>query len=378
MRPWAAVLVFAASGCGDDDSTADAGQEFIDDGGADGEADGEEAPDGEAVEGDAVEEATEDGAAGCEQRFWIWDLSVMPPRDAQICASRRGEGANAHVWVQDEEWGVTVVPEDVAEILHRWDVATPAESVAPDQGIFAILTGIFGDPPDVFDGDPKIHIFLYGMGAYGASEFDGYFRSTDQTGDRTSNRREMIHINTRTRRHVAEAYMIGVMAHEFHHLLQWGLDAGEETWLSESFAELAMLLTGYFTDLPAAYAWVRRPSAPLIVFDAFAPVDYGAAFLFGAYLRDRLSTDGVADLVADRRRGAASVHAAVQLVDPGALFVEFLADFAAAVLLDDETIGDGRYGFLDLDLPAAGATSVAFPAAARTIVVPAGGIVLAR
>ena len=377
-----AASVLAVGGCGDDDSGTDVTdtnedmEEVLDAADADADGDLDEGADADA-DGDVGD--VEDEATGvCEVEFWIWDLGVMPPRDTQICASKRGEGEHAHVWVEDEQWGPTVDQLGVDEILRRWDVETPAESVAPDQGIFEILTGVFGEPPDVFDEDPKINILLYGMEPFGTTEFDGYFRSTDMTAGSTSNRREMIHINTLTGRFISSPYMIGVMAHEFHHMLQWRLDAEEETWLSESFSELAMILTGYLTDLPAANSWSRNPRDPLLVDGVGNPVNYGAAFLFGAYLYDRLSAAGVADLVADTADGAASVETAVRRVEADATFVGFFAEFAAAILVDDESLGDGRYGFLLVDPSKPTPAAVGFPAESVPVTVPAGGVAYAR
>jgi hypothetical protein len=385
-RWWLGVgtaVVLAAAGCGDDDADSDVAdtledtEEVLD--AADADADGDAGETDVGADGDGdVADAPDEATGVCEVEFWIWDLGVMPPRDTQICASKRGEGEHAHVWVEDEQWGPTVDQLGVDEILRRWDEETPAESVAPDQGIFEILTGIFGEPPDEFDGDAKIHILLYGMEPFGTTEFDGYFRSTDMTGASTSNRREMIHINTLTGRFISSPYMIGVMAHEFHHMLQWRLDAEEETWLSESFSELAMVVTGYLTDLPAANAWSRNPRAPLLVDGVGNPVDYGAAFLFGAYLYDRLSAAGVAELVADPADGAASVETAVRRLETDATFVGFFAEFATALLVDDESLGDGRYGFLLVDPAKPTPTAVGFPAAAAELTVPAGGVAYGR
>ena len=288
----------------------------------------------------------------------------MPPRDAQICCSLRGDGEHTYVWVEDEQWGPTVDSSGVDEILRRWNVETPPESSAPDQGIFEILTGIFGAPPDEFDADPKIYILLYGMEGFGGYTFDGYFRSDDMTAGAASNRHEMIHINSMTSRPVASPYMIGVMAHEFHHMLQWGYDPSEQAWLSESFAETAMLLTGYFTDLPAANAWARNPTNALIASGASDPVDYGAAFLFGAYLLDRFSAAGLADLVADAAHGTLSVGNAAAALDPDLGFVGFFAEFAVALLLDDESVDDGRYAFLTLDPPTVRSPSPKSPSTA--------------
>ncbi|MBI5502647.1 MAG: hypothetical protein HY907_20545 [Deltaproteobacteria bacterium] len=378
---WWVVVALLAAGCGDDDGGADVGDE---DGGMDveeevamdAEADGDGELDVEEAEAEAEAEA--DGGGVCEQEFWIWDLSVMPPRDTQICCSLRGEGEHEHVWVEDEQWGPTVDSSGVDEIVRRWDVETPDGSIDPSQGIFEILTGVFGDPPDAFDGDPKIYILLYGMEPFGSSEFDGYFRSDDQTGSATSNRHEMIHINSMTSRAVASPYMIGVMAHEFHHMLQWGRDPAEEAWLSESMAETAMLLTGYLSDVPAANAWARNPTNPLIASGASDPVDYGAAFLFGAYLLDRLSPAGLRQLVEDTAHGMVAVGNAAGSLEAGLTGVGFLAEFATALLIDDETVGDGRYAFLTLDPPGPATTTVAFPAAAVPVTVPGGGVKFAN
>ncbi|MBI5486099.1 MAG: hypothetical protein HY905_02065 [Deltaproteobacteria bacterium] len=381
---WWAVVVLLAAGCGDDDNATDVGGE---DGGmdveeaegaADADADGDLDVE-EVEEADAEAEAEADGGGVCEQEFWIWDLSVMPPRDTQICCSLHGEGEHEHVWVEDEQWGPTVDSSGVDEILRRWDVETPDGSVDPTKGIFEILTGIFGDPPDAFDGDAKIYILLYGMEPFGSSEFDGYFRSDDQTTTAHSNRHEMIHINSMTSRAVASPYMIGVMAHEFHHMLQWRYDPTEEAWLSESMAETAMLLTGYLTDVPAANSWARNPTNPLIASGASDPVDYGAAFLFGAYLIDRLSPAGLRQMVEDPAHGMVAVGSAAGSLEAGLTGVGFLAEFATALLIDDETASaDGRYAFLALDPPTPATTTIAFPAAASPVTVPGGGVKFAN
>jgi hypothetical protein len=378
---WGALCVLFSFGCGDDDSGGDVAEDVdaadIEETADGADADADADADAEA-EADVDLDVAEDGSGVCEREFWIWDLAVMPPVDRQICCSLRGEGVNEHVWVEDAQWNASVDDMGVAEIVRRWDVETPAGSVAPDQGIFQILTGIFGNPPDAFDADPAIYILLYGIPPYGSFEFDGYFRATDQTTDPTSNRHEMIHINSLAGRRVASTYMLGVMAHEFHHMLQWRYDETEESWLSESFAETAMLLTGYLSDAATANGWARNPTAPLIVDGVGNPVDYGAAFLFGAYLLDRLSAAGLADLVADPAHGTASVAAAAQRLEPDATFSDFFADFAMTVALDDETIGDGRYGFLTLDPATATGTPLAFPATLAELTVPAGGIKVAN
>ena len=129
----AVCVVFSTACSSDGGSDADAGT----DGGGDTDTDTD-------TDTDADFECTED------DNWWIWDLSVMPPEDAQICAHVRGTGENVYVLVEFDAWGNTVDQEDVDTLIAAWDDATPSDS---STGIFDQVTGLFGDPPDEFDED---------------------------------------------------------------------------------------------------------------------------------------------------------------------------------------------------------------------------------
>jgi hypothetical protein len=138
-------------------------------------------------------------------------------------------------------------------------------------------------------------------------------------------------------------YMLSVQAHEFQHLIQWGLDADEEPWLNESMSELAMAVTGFGADEAWVNSWLSSPAAPLM--SNGPSYDYGVFMLFGAYLYDRFGAAFVTELVKDPANGRASLDTALAALNEPLSFEELGADLALAVLAQDTVYDNGRYGF---------------------------------
>ena len=336
-----AAALLGAVACGDDDAGGgDGGADTDTDSDADSDADG--GADG----GDTDIECTD------ADMYWIWDLSSMPPTDTQVCAHIRGEGANVHVLVADAAWGSTVDQAKVDALIAAWDDATPAD---PSHGIYSIVTGAFGDPPDVFDGDPKIWLFLYEMAGFEGYTFDGYFKVDDELDGATSNHHEMLHINSLNNAPDGD-YSLSVQAHEFQHLIHWGADSGETAWVNESMSELAMVLTGFGADEAWVTSWLNDPSAALM---AGGPdYDYGVLLLFGDYLYERFGGEFVRALVADTGHGVAPIEAMLGARDTPTTFADLLGDLALAIAANDPDLGDGRYGFELIDIQAPDAASL--------------------
>jgi hypothetical protein len=347
---WAVMAAFAltAAACGDDgDGDSDAG--------ADSDSDGDAGADG----GD-TEECTD------ADMYWIWDLSGMPPTDTQVCAHLRGEGANVHVLVADDAWGSTVDQGMVDNLIAAWDDATPAD---PSRGIFAIETAAFGQPPDVFDDDPKIWLFLYEMAGFQGYTFDGYFKVDDELDGATSNRHEMLHINSLDNPPDGD-YSLSVQAHELQHLIHWGEDAGEAAWVNESLSELAMVLTGFGSDESWVSSWLNDPADPLMA--AGPDYNYGVLLLFGDYLYERLGAEFVTALVADPAHGSAAIEAMLGDLGTPMAFADLLGDLGLAIAANDAALGDGEFGFdlVDIGAPAGEALSAA---QAATVTAAANG-----
>ena len=108
----------------------------------------------------------------------------------------------------------------------------------------------FGTIPDVHDNDPKLIVFYSALQNYNGSSFDGYFSIYNQMTDsqaqmynQRSNECEMIYMTCHPL-DPSSYQRISVLSHELQHLIHWGADADEETWVDEGAAEYAMHLFG--------------------------------------------------------------------------------------------------------------------------------------
>lgn len=274
---------------------------------------------------------------GDSRQFWTYDLSVMPPKNKAIQATCRAVGLNVAVWVGDNEWGSTVYQADVDSVMESMETTTPLGNAG---GVFGNNTTLFGMPPAVNEGDPALTILIYDIPGYQGNVFDGYFRAEDLSAFNAqcetspmiycSNELAMIHVAAND---VGSDYMAGVIAHEFEHLIHYGQDMGEDPWLDESLAELAMIHAGYTDPNNLAY-FLSHPESSLVV---EPPVDYGACLLFGSYLWELLGDQGILALIQDQANGEASVEAAVATL--GSTWQTLFAEFALANLTDSPDLG---------------------------------------
>ncbi len=279
------------------------------------------------------------------REFWNYDLTVMPPRNVQIASTCQGEGPHVYVYVADDAWADgTVDATMVQNVVRAWETATPGN---PEVGIYTAVTSVFGEPPDV-DSDPHIVVFISKLGSYHGTEFDGYFRRENQVPGTFSNLTEMVYIDCE--HHAPDSdYLLGVLAHEFTHMVSYGHDQSEEGWLDEIFSQGGMVLSGFWSDLPAANAYLSRTgTTPLLVADVRS-FSYGAGFLFASWALDFLGPAFFGQLVANTADGVASFDQALAALkgDDYDTF-DCLADWAVANWLNDPAVADGRYAYATL------------------------------
>jgi len=288
---------------------------------------------------------------GEQLTFWGWDLSVMPPTNRQFTATCRGVSDFGYVFVEDAQWNVAMDQTDVDAVAAAWDEESPAGSIDPDGGIYDIETSLFGAPPDV-DGWPGVVLLYYELGCFMGQCFDGFYRYDDQLAGPTSNRMDMLHLEA-TQQDPGEAYMLGVTAHEFNHMLQMVHDLVEETWLSEALAEAAMVVAGYPTDLAWLDDFIADPTVTFLGDDT--TVHYGAALLLGTYLYETGGAELLQAVTADVNDGADSVEDQLAALGQAESFAAWFGDLAAAVAADHfvdqgAADADGRFHFALLEV----------------------------
>lgn len=360
------------AGCGDDSSDdssptpqIDAGTDVVqgdvevDTQGEDADAGGIDAPDDAPGEDAADGSTIETQCDAAPRTFWVYDLSVMPPKYVERPFQCRAAGENVRIWVSDEIWDVSVFEQEVHDVAIAMDYSTPAD---PDAGIYDIATSVFGTPTSV-DGDTVIDLVYDDLGQYQGTGFDGYIRAEDMLGGSYSNEAEVLYLDG-VRNEIADEYMLGVISHELQHMIHLNYDLDEEGWLDETLAEASMVAAGYYGDL---HTWValdfaKNPEQSLTV--APPSFNYGAGFLFGAYLLQRFDKTFLTALVAEPLNGMAALDSV--LAGEGVTRRALFADWAVANYLDAPLVSNGDYGYEAFEVPALEVDAMSLPAAETT------------
>jgi hypothetical protein len=229
----------------------------------------------------------------------------------------------------------------VGQRVDDGDLAKAAEFF--DQQTVPIVHRVFGEEwsPGI-DGDPRITIFL--GTAPGVS---AYFSSADELPRSVfpySNEREMIHVNLPALSPNSVTFN-STLAHEFQHMVHWHQNPLTETWLDEGLAELSSSLV-VTQRTPSIGGFERQPDIPLTTWSqtSQASLHYQASYLFAHYLNQRFGgSDGMRQLLAEHGRPPETITAFLSDAGFGVTFDDVFEDWLVANLLDDATVGDGRY-----------------------------------
>ncbi|MCF7912095.1 MAG: hypothetical protein K9M99_06185 [Candidatus Cloacimonetes bacterium] len=256
---------------------------------------------------------TRDYEIGDTQSFWSWDLSDMPPAWIQTPSTCQAIGDNCYIFVADDQWGIHMEQSDVDTVLAHFEEHTLA---FPDQGIYDLDTQYFGPVPDELDNDPKMIIFYSALGSFQGTSFDGYFSAYNQVTEAEaqsmnppghSNECEMIYMTCYPLNPIAPI-RLSVLAHEMQHLIHWGMDINEDTWVNEGCSEYAMYLYGYpdpIVDFPS------QPDNNLIVWDQNFS-DYVQTYLFTVFLSENYGGhDIISEIVAEPANSITGVQNAL-------------------------------------------------------------------
>lgn len=296
---------------------------------------------------------TRDYQVGDTNIFWRWNLSVMPPLWIQTPATCRAVGEHCYIFVADNEWNVHMDQTDVDAVLARLEDSTVND---PSQGAIEMDVQLFGPIPDELDNDPRLIVFYSALGSFQGTSFDGYFSPYNQVTEAQaqqmnppghSNLCEMIYMTCYPLDPVAPI-RLSVLAHELQHLIHWGQDANEDTWLNEGCSELAMVAYGVpdpisgFNSVPDnnLTAWNQTTA------------DYVKVMLFFTYLQEHYDATGmIGDLVADPANGIASLNAQLAIHYPDTSFSDLFSNWGVANILDAGPPLNPLWGYSLLDLP---------------------------
>lgn len=349
--------------------------------------------------------SAQEGPSGSESLFLI-ENTIVPSRD-RIDLARRLLGVTnipeppttaplelsvgdvQSFWVDnlDEDYSFQIDAEMVYKTPHIYMFVEVGQQVSLDaikqsadtfeNVIRPKVHAVFGSEwtPGV-DGDPHLYILhATRLGSWVAA----YYGSSSQypvEAVANSNEHEMFYVNLDTMDWaIGTAYYEGVLAHEFQHMVHWYIDENEDTWMNEGLSEMASMITGYGGS-DFAPDFLQTPDIQLNTWpeDDDRGIHYGAAFMFMAYLYERYGEAATTALVRDPANGLRSVDetlVAIQATDPATgapvSLVDLFADWLVANLLQDASVGDGRYAYIYPDLQG-------LPTAAITRQVAADGV----
>ena len=212
-------------------------------------------------------------AIGDQQTFWV--TNEFEDRAFQVEASLRTMGDHIYFWVEE---GVAIDPTTLQNLATYFD-----------RDIYDPMHQLFGseDSPGV-DGDPRVYgLFAYGQGpgvaAYFVSEHTYPVEAVS-----TSNEHEMFFFNLDSLgNEFGAAWVAGIVAHEFQHMIQENQDVNESIWLNEGFSKFSEVYTGFpFGTDGTVASFLSRPGTQLNAWpeDGSTIPHYGAAMLFVALL----------------------------------------------------------------------------------------------
>ncbi|NJM05270.1 hypothetical protein HC891_02090 [Candidatus Gracilibacteria bacterium] len=234
----------------------------------------------------------------------------------------------------------------------RYDQAALEQAARTfEQEIYPRTRALFGSEqqPGV-DGDTRITVLTardLGGGVL------GYYAARDslpKSVNRYSNEREMFLMNGAALPFDQPSYL-DVLAHEFQHMIHRNVQPNTSTWFNEGNSTLSQDLNGYI-DQGYAYSYLARPDTQLNAWTdqpGGTIPHYGAAHLFMRYMFAQYASEseliGLIRANAGNNLEAFTALAAQRRADI-ADFATLFGDWAVANLIDDPSVGDGRFTYV--------------------------------
>jgi len=275
---------------------------------------------------------------GDKETFWISNSDTAEHQE--ITATLMYETPHSYFWVEE---GTSVDQGDMKRLMDTFE-----EKIYPTDREF------FGSEanPGV-DEDPHIYV-IYATSI--GHNIAGYFNSSDSFNPLVkeySNAHETYVLGTS--QDLGDEYTYATLAHEFVHMIQNASDRNDVSWMNEGFAEVGAFLNGYEVG-GADWLYVQEPDMQLNTWVDNASPDfsahYGQSFLYLTYFLDRFGEEATKALTNNPENDLTSVDGTLadlnitdsqtgQVVTADDVFM----DWAAALYLMDESVGDGRYTY---------------------------------
>jgi hypothetical protein len=293
---------------------------------------------------------------GDQDTLWLFNMSVMPPVQAQRTATVRGLGNHCRVWVEDSSWNAGQVDSaKVAFIVEHFDHRSVRDST---RGVWQLNTDAFGMPPDT-DNDSLINLMYYDVGSFHGYLFDGFWMFYDEYPDSFayptwgyhSNEMEVVYIDDYPNNPGTD-YRVAIVAHEFEHMIHYNYDQVEELWVNEGCAELAMWLYGSPDPISE---FNTTPDNDLTDWTG-SWGDYIQTYLYFLYLYEqygeRVGNPLIKTIVANQWMSTGGIDSSFAQLGLPETFLGSFQDWVIANYMRDTITYGGHFGYFGEHVPA--------------------------
>jgi hypothetical protein len=291
--------------------------------------------------------ATVHARAAVIEQFWV--PGAQSDQYERIPAVLLHDCTRGRIWV-DLRDTAHISHQAMAAIARALDVATPAGSRDPSRGIIENVQAVFGPSPERFKHGGKDDFLLTDLRnrAEGVTML-GTFMSKDQRSAAEqpySNERNILYIDSREGMEDLPA-LLATTAHEYQHLIHFGMNPGAEQLFNEGCSELASQLVGYSA---ANGDYLANTNVPLMRWgghhSAGLDADYQRGMSLMVYLHEQFGDRFIREFVASTSSGVERIGQAVDRAGMSTARYSWrtvLRDFALANYL--QTDGTGARGY---------------------------------
>ncbi|HNV71996.1 MAG TPA: hypothetical protein PKO06_19985, partial [Candidatus Ozemobacteraceae bacterium] len=277
--------------------------------------------------------------------------NIKEDKFEQILATVKAIGTHCYVFVEN---GKTVSDKAIENVQKTFD-----------EKIYPTDTTYFGSEwkPGI-DGDERITLLLLDIrDGFDPQSNPGYVAGYFFAGDEflqsqipadvpvKSNEREMFYLDIHPSNPEEENYM-GVVAHEFQHMIHFAQDPQEFTWVNEGCSMMAMQFCGYRDSVLNHIAmFMKTPDNSMPSWsDEQTMACYGEVYLWNYYLMHRYLGEDEAtrqkffrELVENKKQGGASYDEALKPFKTD--FTTAFQDFCVTNFINSPKMEQGQFAY---------------------------------
>jgi hypothetical protein len=279
-------------------------------------------------------------AVGQSEIFWAMNVAASQPY--QLKAFLKKVTKHAYIYVED---GYDYDEETLSKLGRQFD-----DTIYPTDRAW------FGEEESPgIDGDKRITLLLLDIQdgwQPGKGYVAGYFFPLDGVSADLfpqSNERQMFYLDTRPADPKRNDYL-GILAHEFQHMIHFNMDRRETKWINEAMAQIAFFVCGY-GHAPQTFQYVRNTDVNMEIWTNSLE-NYGSAYLWTYYLltkyagaSDEDKRQFIRSLVASKATGFASIQEVLKARGVEKPVQDIFVDWTVANAAGDPSIDGGIYGY---------------------------------